>query len=53
VLSEGVAGSSMPPGHHQLTEPERQQLVDYVRSLFPASEQGDEEYRAAAERRNP
>jgi cytochrome c oxidase cbb3-type subunit I/II len=53
VLSVGVAGSSMPPWKHQLTQPDRQQLVDYVRSLFPASEQGDEEYRAAAERRNP
>jgi mono/diheme cytochrome c family protein len=53
VLSEGVAGSSMPPWKHQLTEQERQQLVDYVRSLFHASEQGEKEYRAAAARRNP
>jgi mono/diheme cytochrome c family protein len=53
VLSEGVAGSSMPPWKHQLTEPQRQQLVDYARSLFPASEQGGEEYRTAAGRRNP
>jgi cytochrome c oxidase cbb3-type subunit 2/cytochrome c oxidase cbb3-type subunit I/II len=53
VLSEGVAGSSMPPWKLQLTELERQQLVDYVRSLFPASKQGDEERRAVAERRNP
>ena len=47
------AGSSMPPWKHQLTEPQRQQLVDYVRSLFPASEQGGAERRAAAERRSP
>jgi mono/diheme cytochrome c family protein len=53
VLSEGVAGSSMTPWRLQLTEPQRQQLVDYVRSLFRASEQGDEERRAAAERGNP
>jgi mono/diheme cytochrome c family protein len=53
VLSEGVAGSAMPPWKHQLTEPQRQQLVDYIRSLFPASEQGGEERQAAAARRNP
>jgi mono/diheme cytochrome c family protein len=28
VLSEGVAGSSMPPWKHQLTEPRQLQLVD-------------------------
>ena len=53
VLNEGVAGSAMPPWKHQLTEPQRQQLVDYVRSLFQTSGQGAEERRAAAEGRNP
>ena len=52
VLSEGVAGSAMPPWEHQLTEPQRQQLVEYVRSLFQASEDLGDERRAAAERRS-
>jgi mono/diheme cytochrome c family protein len=53
VLSEGVAGSAMPPWKHQLTESQRQQLVDYVRSLFQGPEELADEDRAAAERRNP
>jgi cytochrome c oxidase cbb3-type subunit 2/cytochrome c oxidase cbb3-type subunit I/II len=52
VLSEGVAGSAMPPWEHQLTEPQRQQLVDYVRSLFQASAHPGDERKAAAERRS-
>ena len=52
VLSEGVAGSAMPPWEHQLTEPQRQQLVDYVRSLFDVSGHLGDERRAAAERRS-
>jgi mono/diheme cytochrome c family protein len=52
VLSEGVAGSAMPPWEHQLTESQRQQLVDYVRSLFQVSEHLGDEHRASAERRS-
>ena len=52
VLIEGVAGSAMPPWEHQLTEAQRQQLVDYVRSLFDVSGHLGDERRAAAERRS-
>jgi cytochrome c oxidase cbb3-type subunit I/II len=52
ALSEGVAGSAMPPWEHQLTEPQRQQLVDYVRSLFQTPEFRGDEGLAAAERRS-
>jgi NAD(P)-dependent dehydrogenase (short-subunit alcohol dehydrogenase family) len=52
-IGEATALLLMPPWTHQLTEPQRQQLVDYVRSLFPASEQDGEEYRTAAGRQNP
>jgi cytochrome c oxidase cbb3-type subunit 2/cytochrome c oxidase cbb3-type subunit I/II len=52
VLSEGVAGSAMPPWEHQLTDSQRQQLVDYVRSLFQVSEDLGDEHRASAERRS-
>jgi mono/diheme cytochrome c family protein len=52
VLSEGVAGSAMPPWQRQLTEPQRQQLVDYVRSLFQGAEDLGDGRRVAAERRN-
>ena len=53
VLSEGVPGSAMPPWTHQLTAPQRQQLVDYVRSLFRASRPDGGELRTAAKERNP
>jgi mono/diheme cytochrome c family protein len=42
----------MPPWERQLTEPQRQQLVDYVRSLFQGAEDLGDGRRVAAERRN-
>ena len=53
VLSEGVPGSAMPPWTHQLTAPQRQQLADYVRSLFRTSRPDGGELRTAAKDRNP